>query len=296
MNKLKKILSHILLPPFPPSMIIAILSFVFVGIILFFGFIDTPAAYIAYALSTYGLYLVIRTLLIPAVKKIKALLCKNKYIALYFNDISVKARVALYSGTAINLIYAVFKLITGIVYTSYWIAAIALYYLALGGIKFILVSHDRRIIKHNDENTLMTEWKSYRLTGRWLLLLNTTISGIIIQVVRHNQTYTYPGTLIFVYAAYAFYQLISALIKVIKAKKVKTPLFRAATAIDFSVAITAMFTLQTAMLSSFSNDTFDKSVFNIPTGICVSLIIFGIAVFMIVNARKNLKTQADKHN
>ncbi len=204
---------------------------------------------------------------------------------MYFNDIYIRSRVSLYTSTAFNLMYAVFKLVTGITYASSWITAIAVYYLALFGIKFILVDRDRKNIKQNSEPDLLNEWKSYRLTGKWLFLLNSTVSGIIIQVIQHDETYSYPQVLIFVYAAYAFYQFISALVRLIKARKVKTPLFRAITAIDFSVAVTAM-------LSGFSESDFDKSIFTVPTGTCVSLIISGIAVFMIVNARRNLKNKA----
>ena len=95
MNKLKKYLHQILMPPQPLREILIIGSFVLVGIVLGFGLNDNPLAYIAYALSAYGLYLVIRTLLIPAVKRGKALLCRNKYLALYFNDPDIKSRVSL---------------------------------------------------------------------------------------------------------------------------------------------------------------------------------------------------------
>lgn len=292
MNKLKKILHWLIVPPKPYYYFIILVSFLLLGIMVALNFLDNPAAYLVDLASAYSLYLLIRLCIIPALHFLKKLLCHNKYISMYFNDIYIRSRVSLYTSTAFNLMYAVFKLVTGITYASSWITAIAVYYLALFGIKFILVDRDRKNIKQNSEPDLLNEWKSYRLTGKWLFLLNSTVSGIIIQVIQHDETYSYPQVLIFVYAAYAFYQFISALVRLIKARKVKTPLFREITAIDFSVAVTAMFTLQTAMLSGFSESDFDKSIFTVPTGTCVSLIISGIAVFMIVNARRNLKNKA----
>ena len=118
-------------------------------------------------------------------------------------------------------------------------------------------------------------------------LINITLSGIIIQVIWQGQSYSYPGSLIFVMALYAFYRIHIVIVSLIKDRKFRTPLFSAAKSLDLAVVVVSMFTLQTAMLHSFNNDSYFAALFNSITGIAVLVIILGISAFMLVNARRH---------
>ena len=59
--------------------------------------------------------------------------------------------------------------------------------------------------------------------------------------------------------------------------------------IDFSFAVTSMFTLQTAMFASFAK-RLDVRGPNIITGTAVAVIVTALAVTMIVRASQKMKT------
>ena len=55
-------------------------------------------------------------------QKIKSLINK------YRTDGELKSRVRLYSGALLNIIFAVFKIFTGIIYRSSWLLAAGIYF------------------------------------------------------------------------------------------------------------------------------------------------------------------------
>lgn len=286
MNKFKKIIHAIFFPPYPANVITAGLFLAFVAVVLIVG-IKGPVAYLSYFLSAYGLFILIATMLIPAVNKGIERLRTIKAVDRYFSDLEFRSRITLYSGTAFNIAYAMFKLISGVVIHSFFFIAIAVYYILLALLKFSLVHTDYKWKLKMDEDTLKKEWKSYQRIG-WLMgLMNLALSGIIIQVIWKGNSYNYPGTLIFAMALYAFYRISIVIVSLIRDRKRRTPLFSAAKTLDLAVAVVAMFTLQTAMLNSFNNDSYYTALLNSITGIVVLVVILSISVFMIINARRH---------
>ena len=61
----------------------------------------------------------------------KKILMGNRYIRRYYEDPIFNSRVILYRGLLINILYALFKLITGVYYRSTWMIAISVYYFTL---------------------------------------------------------------------------------------------------------------------------------------------------------------------
>lgn len=286
MHRLKKTVRAIFFPPFPANVITAGV-FLSLEAVVWTTQMKGPLVYISYLLSAYALCLLITTMLIPGIKKGIGKLRTLKPIDRYFLDLEFRSRIALYFGTAVNIVYVLFKLISGIVIQSFFAIAIAIYYFLLVFLKFSLIHTDYKWKLRTDGDTLKKEWRSYRRTG-WLMgLINITLSGIIIQVIWQGQSYSYPGSLIFVMALYAFYRIHIVIVSLIKDRKFRTPLFSAAKSLDLAVAVVSMFTLQTAMLHSFNNDSYFAALFNSITGIAVLVIILGISAFMLINARRH---------
>lgn len=213
--------------------------------------------------------------------------CKS-YIRRYFEEPDFKSRVLLYRGAGINIIYAVFKLVMGIIYRSEWMIAIAVYYVILILLKLTLVRRDFRDIRQKTISDELSKWRSYRMVGWLMLLLNIGLSGITVQVVAQNRSFTYPGVLIFAIAAYSFYRFVIAITRLVKDRGNPDPLFSVAKRIDLCFAITSFFTLQTAMFASFSSGL-NVRVPNIITGTAVAVIITVIAIIMIIRASRKLK-------
>ena len=100
-----------------------------------------------------------------------------------------------------NLLVAAFKLILGIAVQSFWLGAVGVFYGVLALMRFSLLRSFRR-------ETPDAEQKAYRRTALLLNVLTLTMTGIFVQMIRDDQTYRYPGILIYVMAVWAFAMMI----------------------------------------------------------------------------------------
>lgn len=283
MIKLKKVMQYIV----KPHMLWAVLLMIFNTAALAYIFIteqqDTIPAYIIYTLTTYS-YIVFGINVPSIIKKTRASVYKNKLGNRYMTDIPFQMKISLYSSLSVNLFYAGFKLITGIIYSSFWFGAEAVYYILLSAVRLMLLRN-----VHNDGGSLKQGFQAYRFCGVLLFALNAALTGIVFQMIHQGKSYEYPGLLIYAAAIYAFFCFTLAVINAIKFRNYKNPVMSAAKTINLAKALVAMFALQTAMFVSFNDDKNLEQMMNSITGGCVCLAIFGMAVFMVVRANKNLK-------
>ena len=149
---------------------------------------------------------------------------------------------------------------------------------------------DIHVLKRNEKESLLHEWKAYRTSACLIMLMNLSLGGIVIQVIRDGKSYSYPGTIIFAMAFYAFYRIIIAVIRLFKGRRKRGPIFSAAKTIDFTFAVIALFTLQTAMLSAFDENG-SEFVFlaNTIGGCAAFMIVLGIATYMIIRSNIQIK-------
>lgn len=246
-------------------------------------------AYISYFLSAYTLTVVVIKLP-PLIKKIKRGLYHNKYSGTYLTDPLLRARISLYTGFGISFFYACFKLGMGIWLHSVWLAAVAVYYIILTFIRFGLLRRYRRSVRYEDASSLrLYGLKSYRFCGVLMFLLNIAVSGLVIQMIWKNETYEYPGFLIYATAAYAFYCLTMAIINMVKYRRMEQPILSAAKMLSFACALMSMLAMQTAMLTQFGDgqENFAR-LMNSLTGGAVCLSIFWVAVWMVRKANREI--------
>ena len=292
---MKRICRAVFLPPVWFRWSFGIVSITAVLCVFLLDLFSAPIAYAVFLASALGFYYLITVTVIPLAQRIKAWLMANRYIKRYYEDMEFNARITLYWGILLNVLYAAFKLVTGIYFRSEWLIAIAVYYGILIALKYTLAHQDLRSIRRNTALDEIKQWRLYRRVGALMLLMNVGLSGITVQVVGHNESFSYPGTVIFVMAAYSFYRITIAITRLLTGRENRSPIFSAAKVIDVSFAVTAMFTLQTAMFASFAKGL-DTRVPNIITGTAVAVIITTLAVIMIVRARKKLKRVQETPN
>ena len=237
-------------------------------------------SYISYVLSAYALTITVPRS-IKLIKWINKKLHSNKYTNRLLADRDLKNNINLFSGTFFNIIYGVFKFITGFIYRSVWFGATGVYYLVLGMMKLSLTNH---VIKKTD---IKEQHIQYRNTGILMFLLNSAMVGMIILMVKNGESAEYPGFIIYAQAGYTFYILTTAIINVIKYSKNHTPLIAASKSINLVAAVMSMFILQVAMINQFGidNDTSFKPIINVLTGSVTSFVTIGIAIFMIINSK-----------
>ena len=172
-----------------------------------------------------------------------------------------------------------------------WFGAVGIYYMVLSLTRFLLIKKDRSLQAQQGQHALL-QWQGYRIGGGFLLMLNATMSGIMFLCIRQNQSYVYPGFIIYASAAYTFYRLTMAIIQNIRLRRRAQPLFLAAKAMDLSAALMSIFALQTAMFATFGSETEAalRQLMNALTGSAVCIIVVCMAVYMLIRAQKEIKS------
>lgn len=278
---------------FPPMWLMLLLTIAsIVGLVVVFtkSLEEHPVAYIVYILSAYTTIAVciFWGKIIPKYyKSLKQKIYDHPLGNRYMTDIDFKEKTSLGVSLAINLAYSVFKLVTGVLYSSFWIGAVAVYYMILSLLRFILL---RYMNSDKEKKGLLHEYKQSRLCGILLLILNLSLTGIVFQMVWQNRGYFYPGTLIFAAAAYTFYTVGSSMVDIIKCRKYKSPVLSAAKNIRFAAALVSLLSLETAMLVQFGDDEAYRFLMTSLTGCAVCLIVLGTSIYMIIQANRSIKS------
>lgn len=295
MEKLKVILKKIFCLPPLLTVIFALLGYGAVIAVAAFGIENPVLQYVSYIASAYALIVTITGFphFIAFTKSVRryinehALMKKLRSTSIgarFFGDVRFRTGISLYQGFFINLLYIVMKLVSGIYYRSTWFISLAIYYVLLAVMRFLLI----RRLNVQDERT---ELHRYRLCGFILLFMNQALAGIVIFMVHQNQGFDYPGLLIYAMAVYAFYTVITAVVNIVKTRRHKSPILSAAKAINLVAAMVSILSLETAMLAQFGgdDDPLFRKVMTGATGGGVCTIVIGMAIYMIWRANRELK-------
>lgn len=279
----------LLFPPVWLMLILAIFSAAALVTIFLKSMDSHPIAYVIYVLSAYTVTVIciFCAKTFPGYyEQIKQKVYAHPLGYRYMTDAAFKVETSLYISLAINLAYAALKLTMGIVHSSFWLGAVAVYYILLSALRFFLLHYMHAA--HEKQNRL-NEYCLLRLCGVLLLILNLALSAIVLQMVRDNQGYSYPGSLIFVVGAYTFYTVTRSIIDIVKYQKYKSPVLSASKTIRFAEALVSLLSLETAMLAQFSDDAAYRFMMVAMTGAGVCLIVLGTSIVMIVQANKEIR-------
>lgn len=252
--------------------------------------------YISYAVSAYTLVIVV--LRIPGIiRRIKNKLYSNQLMKAYLTEKQVRDMVSLHTGIGMDLAMGALKIILALLYRSYWLGAVAVYHITLGFMHFMLLkkewSRGENEAQELEQEALkrVYQLRSYRFCGNLMFFLNVAMTGMLIQMIWQGQGYTYPGFTVYAFAAYAFYCLISAMIKWVKYRNIANPTFSASKNIKLAKALMSLFTLQTVLISQFGTEmsAMTKTIMNSMTGILVCASVFALAVLMVVRATEEIR-------
>lgn len=310
MNKFKKIIKYMLFPKIRiliicsaigfPLMMYCLMNQQTTQIISIPSYVVSAYAFTVICVNFRGFVRAAKELIkgdsVKIIVSFRRLMNSYKYTSLYLNDRNFRAGISLYMSLFTNMAFAVFKCATGMFYRSAWLWAIGIYYAILTAIRFTLVRNIRISDKRaHSADKKIHEYKTYRLSGILMFLLNGGIAGMAVQMIWQNKSYTYAGFTIYISAMYTFYCFISAIVNIVRFSGNESPILTASKNLSFMGAAMSMYTLQTAMIYRFSteDDSF-RIKMNIITGSAVTLFSIGIAVYMILKANKNLKKLKDQ--
>ena len=250
------------------------------------GMEESVIAYAAYPLSAYALMTaVVRA--VPMTGQAKRFVQNNRYTAPIVQNREYRAWLSLRVGLGINLAYAAFKLSMGVYFWSAWFGATAVYYMVLCVIRFLLVRGDHAIAQMQDDDRRQKRaMAGYRQCGWLILLLNIAMTGMIVQMVWHDEAFRYPGVMIYASAAYTFYRLVTAIVSMVRFRRAENPLFAAAKSIDMCVALMSLYALQSAMIVTFGESERFRLIMNSITGFAVAIGVIGIAGYMLLRSKR----------
>lgn len=304
--KSREFLNKVLFPPAFVIVLVSCIGFPLTVCALEMANFPEAISYIVYCLSAYALTLLILNFPrakrrineliygdeIKLVVKIRTFLYEHKYTNMFLTDLDFRAKFSLLTGLIINSAYAVFRMFTGIIFVSSWYFSIGFYYLALGIIKFSLLHNVKLDEKKSDNyDKFIHQYKTTRNCGYFMLMINIAVAGMAIQMIYQNKHYEYKGYIIYISALFAFYTLITAIVSFVKYRKRNNPIITSSKLISLMSAIMAMYTLQTAMLTTFVGENSDNynRMMNSITGGVVFAAILSAAIFQIIYSRKKIK-------
>ncbi len=289
MTDLKAWMWRVLCPPLWVFFPLILVSGGGLAAVFLLGYDTHPIGYAVFALSAYTLtaavFRCIRKL--PAfLRGTRARLDRMPVVGRYMTDDAYKVRISLAGNLLYNAAFAAFYLVSGSVNRSYWLGGLGIYYLLLSILRFPLLRYTHRM----DTPDRLKEYKLYRNTGIGMLPLNCALSLIFGLMLLRDETYSYPGLMIFAVAAFTFSSLTVAIVHVIRYRKYKNPVLSASRAVQFTVALVSMMTLETAMLEAFSegNVVFDDTMKTL-TAIGVYLMALSLSIAMIIRGAKGVR-------
>ncbi len=271
--------------------------------------------YFSYHYSTYAL--VIFCTWLPGAfrssrEKFEQLIEKNEFlneIYYYMSDIERRTRFLLVPSLLFNLLYAVFKLISGIWMNSIWLIGTGVYYAVLAvmrfrllhtfyystglrltdpRLKFRLRGPERKSSGRRSPMNIRREWETYRATAWCLLGLTIIMGGLIVQMLVDSQAYHYPGVLIYAFGLYAFIKIITAVFSLIRHRHRENRLLAASRCVSFACALMSMMALQTALIDRFGSAQFAQRA-NAVFGTCIFAVMLGMCIYMLKRSKRHLQ-------
>ena len=283
MKKALAIFNKLLRPPkwvllLAPPVVFAALIAIFLT-----GQNNSALAYLIYGLSAYCLTI----LIFPLPKRIRNAkasvmrrINRTAFGGRYVNDLAFRGSVSIYQGMTVNFLYALFRIVVGIRYTSMWFISMAVYYLVLAVLRLSLILNYRHKSK-------TVELRCYRWTAWLLFLLNLPMGGMILMMVLTNSGYSYPGYVIYLSAMYTFYTMVTSVINLVKFRRLRSPILSAAEVLNFIAVLMSILGLQTAMIAQFSTEGENyRRMMNAITGGAVWLSVILTAVYMLYLSSK----------
>ncbi len=269
-------------------LLVPIAAVLLIGSMVFIG-TKSVIAYISYVLAAYTLtvWCLKIPIIIVVLKNFKR---ENKYVRRWLGDARLRVKTSLYGALVWNTVYGIFQLWLGFYHSTFWFLSLGIYYVCLAFMRFGLVRHTR---KYDSGEMLRTELIKQRTTGLIFLIMNMAISVIIFFMVYWNRTFEHHMITAIAFAAYTFTTMTVAIVNVIRYRKYNSPIYSTAKAISLAAACVSMLTLESTMLTTFGNETMKIStrrLFLALSGAAVSAFIISMAIYMIVQATKKIKT------
>ena len=250
--------------------------------LIFFNGFGTSISYVLYLIMTYFLIVICIRIYNMIKTKINKFIDNNKYLSKFKNDHKLRYKISLFTSLILNIVYAMFKLIFGIVFKSFWFISFALYY-------FLLIILRSNIAREelNVKTTLKEEFIKYRKTGIILLFTNVILTIIILIIVNQKIMNIYPDWMAITVAVYTFYLLFNSIFSLIKYRQYKSPLISSSKVINVVTSLVSLISLEIILIPTFGNGEINFfEIMIMATGGGIALIIIIISFYQYFPIQK----------
>ncbi len=247
-------------------------------------------AYISYVLAAYTL--TVWCFKLPyLIRFFQSFKEENKYVRRWGEDTRWRVNVSLCGSLLWNFAYALLQMWLGYYHGTFWFYSIGAYYVCLALMRFFLVLHTR---KYAPGEQMRRELGKYRTCGWILLFMNLALALIVFFMLYWNRTFRHHMITAITMAAYTFTSFTVAIVSVVRYRRYNSPVLSATKAVSFASACVSMLTLTSTMLTTFGEGTMDMMTEKFmlgSVGFSVIGIVVAIAVYMIVTAKKKIKSE-----
>ena len=191
---------------------------------------------------------------------------------------------------SLNLLYAFYNGVLGIINQSVWFIFMCAYYIILSTMRFSAVLCER---KNRNTSSEDMEYFVMKFCGVLFILLDFVLAGAIYSSLSQNIATKYGTIIMITIATYTFYKITVTVIKAIKQRKIPSPLLSVIRNISYVEVAASVLTLQRSMLVSFGemSDT-EIHTMNTLTGSTVCLFVLVLGVTLIIRGKRQEKIMA----
>ena len=298
MKKFRRLILFLKKPPFPFLCIVWGITFALIAgtvALIVLNYMDWPV-YIAYGVSAvfsvYTIYSLPR--FIPKIKEMMLERAKSHPFA---NSLltSYGFRTVAFSvlSFVINIGFAVFNAVLGVITLSYWYAIFACYYIFLSVLRgVILVGSCQAKKRAAGDETVYSVYKLklYRMCGIFLLTLELALAAAVSLMILSTRPTEYSEIMAITSAAYTFYKIIFAIVNVFKVRRLQDPMLQCFRNINLTDAAVSLLTLQVTLVAVFSDERTEMmNILNAVTGFIVCALTVVMGILMIVRSTIRLK-------
>ncbi len=289
----KRLGKKLLFPPVWLMLLLTIFSGACLAVMFWKDWEQTAIAYIVYALAFYTLTAVTCFFVMVLPKRYRAIRDKvytNPLGKRCMTDKAFRTKISLYLSLGISLLYVGINLWSWYLSRSWWFVVLAVYYVIMALMRLLLAGYVR---KNELGESILREWKRARSCAYLLLLINLSLSGAVLMILYQHRGYDYPGIMIYVMAMFTFYSTVSAIVELVKYRKMESPVLSTVKIVSLSAALVSMLNLETAMFAQFGGEMTlqDQHLFIILTGAGISLTVVTLCVSLIVKATKEVRRE-----
>ncbi len=291
----KNLGKKLLFPPAWLTVLLVSVSAVTLTLVFVKGMEQSIFAYAVYVLSFYTLCVVSIFCVLVLPKQygsIKRKIHNSPMGHRYMSDRVFRTNISLSVSFVISMLYVGINLWSWYTLRSYWFLVLAVYYVIMAVMRFLLVRYVR---VQKIGTSILGEWKRSRVCACFLLLINLSLSGAVLMILYQSKGYDYPGVMIYVMALYTFYATIHAAVDIVRYRKLGSPVMSTAKIVSLCAALVSMLNLETAMFAQFGADMPPESrrIFIILTGAGVSITVVTLSAILITNANKEIRRITD---